>query len=282
MEKYKELYRELHNKVYGYKKNYKETELSNFVPMRGCRYDEKIGKDDTVRLMLVGRAVNGWGQSMSIENADIYADKAIELFGANNRFQSEWKMENGEIDPYSWYEKENENGERTMKKYYLSKSPFWDTALKIYVELSSKEYHEHSDLYEDIVWNNIYKIAPLKEGNPSTNLIYAQAETCVKLLHEEMRLLQPTHVLLVVDKSWISWSSRNVVKFDFMKAFDDYECCCNIALKEQDEAIVQCAFAVGSSKVLVTCRPETVSRGDYINAVLSAFENCQNNPRIVV
>jgi len=280
MEKHTELYKELYNAIYPtHDKKFKERHLSNFVAMRGSRYDEKIGMDNVVRLMVVGRAVNGWGESMNTESADTYANEATTLFESSDRFQIEWKMKNGESDPYSEYveldedgaPRYNENGEKIIKQYHLSKSPFWSSALEIYKEISSNEPHEHTDWYEDIVWNNIYKVAPLKEGNPSTNLIYAQANICVELLKEEIRLLKPTHVLLVIDKSWISWISRNKVMFDFMDAFEGYKCYCHSVLKDQNKAIVQCAFMVNDCKILVTCRPETISRDDYKKAVINAF-----------
>lgn len=280
MEKYTELYKELHRAIYPIdNKKFKEKHLSNFVAMRGSRYDEKIGKPNVIRFMVVGRAVNGWGKSIYTESADIYAEEATTLFKNCDRFQTEWNMKNGESAPYSKYEeldedgnpRYNESGEKIIKQYYFSKSPFWSSALEIYKELSSNEPHENTDLYEDIVWNNIYKVAPLKEGNPSTNLIYAQAKICVKLLREEIRLLQPTHVLLVIDKSWISWTSRNKVMFDFMEAFEGYKCHCHSLLTDQNKAIVQCALSVDNCKILVTCRPETISRNAYKDAVINAF-----------
>ena len=217
MERLKKLYAELCENVFLKESKYKETRLSSFVAMRGKNYKE----DNTVRFMVVGRAVNGWGESMSQESAEEYAEEAVKLFEDPNRFQTEWDMRLENDEPYSEYTVLDDdgnpviqNGKAVKKRYYLSKSPFWSTTLGIYKKLSGSE---KSDCYEDIVWNNIYKVAPLKEGNPSTNLIYAQAKTCVKILREEIRLLNPTHILLVIDKSWISWTSRNKVMFDFMK-----------------------------------------------------------------
>lgn len=270
MKKYTELYQKLYNEVYkDSSKRFKETELSNFVAMRGSRYNEKPSRDGAVRLMVVGRAVNGWGKSIDTTSADTYAEEATKLFKQEDRFQTEWNMQGTDSNPYSQYT--TKSGE--VKKYYLSNSPFWSTTKEVWYGLSGET---KVDWYEDIVWNNIYKIAPIEEGNPSTNLIYAQAPTCVELLREEIRLLEPTHILLVVDKSWMSWTSRNKVKFDFMKAFDGYKCQCRTALEEQDKAIVQCAFTVGDCKVLITCRPEALSRENYTNAVIDAFNGLQN------
>lgn len=265
MKKYTELYTELYDAVYpADNKKFKERHLSNFVAMRGSRYNEKTGKKNVVRLMIVGRAVNGWGKGMNTDSADTYASEATTLFKASDRFKTEWNMQDCDTNPYSKYTTKEGN----EKKYYLSSSPFWSATRDVWYQLSGEQ---KSDWYEDIVWNNIYKVAPLEGGNPSTNLIYAQADICVKLLQEEIRLLQPTHILLVIDKSWISWKSKNKVMFDFMEAFEKYKCHCHSVLKDQNKAIVQCAFSVNDCKILVTCRPETVSRGDYVEAVINAF-----------
>ena len=267
MKNYTELYKKLYEAVYEGQNKYKDTDLSNFVAMRGSRYKESNAK----RLMVVGRAVNGWGKSIDISSADAYANSACELFKNENRFTSkdEWNMKNTNDNPYSEYT--TKSGK--TKKYYLSNSPFWSATRDIWYKLSGEE---KSDWYEDIVWNNIYKVAPMEGGNPSTNLIYAQAPTCVELLKEEIKLLKPTHILLVIDKSWVSWTSRNKVIFDFMEAFDGYKCRCQTVLEEQNKAIVQCAFTVNGCKVLITCRPEIVLRDDYKNAVIDAFNGLQN------
>lgn len=272
MEKLRNLYKQLYNDVHDGKKTFVETEFSNFVTMRGKRYDQIPKDGNAVRFMVVGRAVNGWGASRK-SDAESYADEAIELFKDDIRYDSEWHMEDIHTDPYSKYNKKDKNGKEIECEYHLLDSPFWNTAIGICNRLHNRENYAIKDVYEDFVWSNIYKIAPKEEGNPSTNLIYAQAKTCVEILKEEIRLLEPTHLLLVIDKSWVSWSSRHKIMFDFMKAFDDYECHCKTILKNEDKDIVQCAFTAGGCKVLITCRPETLGRNEYINAVKSAFDS---------
>lgn len=270
MDKLRGLYKQLYNDVHDSKKEFVETEFSNFVTMRGNRYDQKPKDGKAVRFMVVGRAVNGWGASRK-SDAESYADEAIELFINKDRYKDEWDMKTEKTDPYSKYKKKDKDGKEIECEYHLLDSPFWNTAIGIYNKLHNREYYAVKDVYEDFVWSNIYKIAPKEEGNPSTNLIYAQAKTCVEILKEEIRLLEPTHLLLVIDKSWVSWSSRNKVMFDFMEAFDDYECHCKTVLKNKD--IVQCAFTAGGCKVLITRRPETLGRKDYIDAVKSVFDS---------
>lgn len=271
MKKYIEAYKKLYSSVYGKDHlPYKEEreKLSNFVAMRGKNYDKK-GKQD-IRFLTVGRATNGWGRGLPTDNAESFAVEAYRTFTAQNRFESDWHMQENGCNPFSSYIKldgvKPENG-----KYFLSKSPFINTSLNIYGGLCYKNAEKSLLLYNEIAWSNIYKVAPTVGGNPSTKLIYAQAQACVSILKEEIRLLEPTHILLEVDKSWISWSTRGEIKFDFMDAFGDYECYCKKLPCDVKKGIVQCAFKSGISKVLVTARPETIDKSEYVKNVIKAF-----------
>ncbi len=256
------LYSELYEAVYKSDKKYKEAfPLSNFVAMRGSRYDERA--EDSIRYMMVGRAVNGWGESIRIDSKEIFSSCAVKLFEDRNRFDSEWCMQDKESNPYSEYYNEDKN---KQSKYYLSNSPFWETNKRIFQGISGEK---KADWFEDVVWNNIYKIAPKNYGNPSTNLIYTQALICVKILKEEIKLLRPTHVLLVIDRSWVSWTRYKNVMFDFMESFDNIVYFQNVV----DGDIVQCAFTSNGVKVVIACRPETKNRDTYSDAVINAFKN---------
>ena len=262
MKEYNNLYRELYTAVYEMPKKYKEISLSDFVAMKGKRYSEKNKK---VKFMLVGRATNGWGE-LKKDSAETYAEDATRIFMKDNRFHTEWNMKDEDSNPYSEYT-DARTGEK--KKYYLSKSPFWSTSKEVWCKLNSVD--NKSDWYEDIVWSNIYKIAPLESGNPSTNLIYAQAQICTKILKEEINVFKPTHILLVIDESWISWESRKKIMFDFMDSFNDVKDCSQSIPKNQE--IVQKAFISNGTKVVVTCRPEQTERTVYANNVFETYRN---------
>lgn len=259
---YKKAYAKLYSTVYGEgHRKYIDKDVSSFVAMQGSEYYQQ----KNVRLMLVGRATNGWGKTLPVDSEEKFANEAVSVFQATDRFQTEWKMQNCLNNPYSEYK--DGNGE--WKKYYLSGSSFWNYTKDIWCKLNGVE--DKPNWYEDIVWNNIYKIAPTDSGNPSTNLIYAQAEACVDILKSEIDILKPTHILLVIDDSWISWTSRKTVMFDFMQVFEGYEDCSDSIPENQQ--MVQRALQSGDVKVLVTCRPENVGKTEYVTAVLETFEN---------
>ena len=262
MNEYVNSYNELFKDVYEKPAKYKETELANFVAMKGARFDE----NQTIRFMLVGRATNGWDRGLQADTRENYSKSASQLFLKSDRFHTEWNLKDMDSNPYSEYIDQKDGKKKT---YYLSKSAFWSSSKNVWCKLNG--IVDRPDWLDDIAWSNIYKIAPKDEGNPSTRLIYTQAKACVGILKAEIDVLKPTHILLAIDKSWISWKSRDKIMFDFMEAFDDPEDCqCSIP---QNQEIVQKAFKSKGIKVVVTCRPEKVSRNDYADAVYEMFLN---------
>ena len=106
---YKELF-EASNIPNGYRLNNQRTyfgELSHFVGMKGKKYDEQ-----DVRLLIVGRAVNGWGQ-FNISSADSFSEEAFKKF-ENDRF--DWIVCDGSFLRNDYCE----DGEY----YWLKNSPF--------------------------------------------------------------------------------------------------------------------------------------------------------------
>lgn len=57
-----------------------------------------------------------------------------------------------------------------------------------------------------IVWNNISKVVPMSEGNPTNNLWFAQYDFMVDIIHKELDVLAPKVVIFVTgnkkDKGW--------------------------------------------------------------------------------
>ena len=262
MKKYLEAYKELYTSVYDGPKKYKETNLADFIAMKGKRYSEENKK---VRFMLVGRATNGWGE-LNKKSIDSYVQDVYKTFTQEDRFHTEWNMKDIDNNPYSEYV-DSKDGK--TKKYYLSKSPFWSSSKEVWCKINHID--NKPDWFDDIVWSNIYKVAPMESGNPSTSLIYAQAPACVKILKEEINTLKPTHILLVIDESWISWTYRKKVMFDFMEAFDNIKDFTRVIPENQQ--IVHKAFISNGIKVIVTCRPEQVSREEYADVVFETFCN---------
>lgn len=192
---YLRLYRDCASSLYRMSgKQWSFSELGHFVSMAGEKYQE-----ETVRLMIVGRATNGWKRLESTDEETFGA--AVEKEAALQGFS--WVVgsdaETGLI-----------NDEGT---YPLSASPFWRTAKNIWRKLSEQE----SDRWVDhVAWSNLYKIAPSNDtaetrynyANPSTTLCRKQLKACHSILVREMEKYKPTHLLFITGWDWFyDWVS---------------------------------------------------------------------------
>lgn len=117
---------------------------------------------------------------------------------------------------------------------------------------------------ENIVWSNLYKVAPKEQGNPTTGMCRVQQVICRDLLREEIELYRPTHILLVTGWNWISWGDEN----SFLSLFED--------VKQIDEKCVvgTAYFDLNDEKkipVVITNRPEYLKNDQYVEEVLKWF-----------
>lgn len=256
MFEYQQAYGKLYDSVYGTDCAHSNVKLSNFVAMRGKLYDQH-----TTRLMVVGRATNGWGEALNVNVREEYVDQAASLFKQNDRVQPEWNMSGTYHSPYSVYDKIDADGAVTEKdaKYYLSKSSFWRVARATCYHLlpNAGKAPEEKETYwlDNIAWSNMYKIAPLKEGNPNERLIKAQQEACKDILKAEIQALVPTHIILMTDKTWFD-------QYAFGEIFD-----CKNIIEYDSEEIIQRVYLFDNRTVLLTKRPENYSLESFMSAL---------------
>ncbi len=165
------------------------------------------------RLLVIGRALNGWD-----------AEDIVWETGATDISPSEKAMQilrhwhNQETCP-NWNGKTDRFYDRARTKpvpesdcialewihsYYrgddahglikTSELPFWRYAGIIAQALLDTRDNSWS---KKIAWTNLYKVAPAKEGNPSDALCNKQLPSCRQILEEELRILKPTHILVI-------------------------------------------------------------------------------------
>lgn len=257
-ENFKAAYRELFSTIYA--KGTDDGKVSDFVAMKGKHYDAQ-----EIRLMIVGRATNGWDIKLNKDSKESFASDAANYFIQLNRFKDEWKMIDEDTNPHSKYKKEDGN-EAT---YYLSKSPFWCSSRDIWYGLTNSEY-DKANWYEHIAWSNLYKVAPQTYGNPSGKLMYDQSHACVDILKAEIEAFDPTHILLITGADWLTCGfGRSKEKAYFRDAFINR----TENTYKGDTTIVKETFTSNGRKIVVTRRPEGVSREKYTKAVIDAFKN---------
>ena len=243
---YKMLYEAFEGKTYRCnKKRIDFTQLGYSNPFCGEKYFDDVKE---CKLMLVGRATNGWDVKVSLESASEFAE---DMERKINRQGFDWVREcegglcaGSEEDPY-----------------LLSRSAFWRTAKSVWSRLSRLE---EVRWVENIVWSNLYKVAPKDFGNPTTGMCRTQQVICKNLLREEIELYKPTHILLVTGWDWIEWGKEN----SFISIFEE--------TKQTDEK-----YVVGTAyyklrdcsriPIVITNRPECLKNDKYVDEVLRWF-----------
>jgi hypothetical protein len=160
-------------------------ELTAFFPVAGesCR-----GK-----LMVVGRAVNGWGElpfraeeCLDIKRrAEIFRD-AIANVARDSARPLSWVMDKwSSIEP---------------KSYATGRSAFWRVTRSLCSALIPCE--KPDEWPSSVAWSNLYKIAPSERGNPSNSLCRVQEAQCISLLRQEINHWQPRYVVFLTGKNW--------------------------------------------------------------------------------
>ena len=258
MEHIKKAYMDLYESArlpQGYRLNKERVpldQLSHFAGMKGDKYDQQ-----KTRLLIVGRAVNGWSQQ-NTTSADAFAADAAEQMC--NRFR--WVIwDDGALRNDYW-----DHGDY----YWLNDSPFWRTGKRIWMCISN--HLDFADRPKDrwvdyIAWTNLYKIAPKDTGNPTVTMINRQLDACKKILKAEIAYFQPTHILFVTGYEW--WFDR------FRDLFDAEFCrfgrnAYRGEKKNNDFAEASGVTAEGI-KLVVACRPEFRDENLYVNDVIRAF-----------
>ncbi len=244
-ELYGELYKALAERKYKRIFDGKDL-LAIHVPMVGSDYERS-----SVRVLWIGRALNGWFKKTPVEAEESFLEDIRQIASEKNRFK--WLVENNEeiID--------NE------KQYNYHHSSFWRTGEKISRALiPSDEINER--WFENIAWANLYAASPSNGGNPCDTLCKAQRAVCGKLLKEQIKLLNPTHIVFVTDCHWFK-AFNEAKKDEKILLFPDVE------ISACNNSFVVGYGKIGNAQVLVTVRPEHKIEQDFTDAVVSAFRS---------
>lgn len=241
MERIAELYGDLYQDM---KQHFKEHSLSTLVPMMGLRY-----KSQTVKLMVIGRALNGWfKQDMDCtDQCSKYVKDAMEMLTREDRF--------------AWMENKEENGNAIIR-------PFWNYTKDVLKQLRNCDDIE-ADWYETIAWANLFPISFNEAGNPSNALKYAQFPAAQKLLQEQIKYFSPTYVLII--SGWKDWFAiQKSKKYHFN---ENVQFLPDVTEKCEDNEVVKGRGIFGNSLVVVSRRPEFFSKEKFVNDIVAEFKN---------
>ena len=226
-------------------------EVAVFVGMK-----PKRNHASGIRLMLIGRAVNGWGTEL--------ADMATR--GEKDRFLEEvchqWEC----ADRWNWMEEKNEKLYNTGgKQDCVGSRPFWSYAEKIWRDLTGDN---NSVRWVDyIYWTNLYKISPANGGNPTDGQCKAQGEACREILRQEIEACRPTHILCFTDDNWITCQGYTDFGVLFMLNATAGQVTDKTAyVKLTGEYQYGCPDG-SPARVMITCRPEYKVKDEFCKAV---------------
>lgn len=268
--------------------------LTSFTAMEGKKY-----RNNEVKLMIIGRAVNGWGEYLEKTGNEVSRKDFVES-SIKNICNNEWARANKEPgnDRFEWidwhkgtfrnvYRKgidkcteeefyritEDDKG----NKWLPARSPFWNYSKKIWERLvngkNAEETKWEDRWFENIVWSNLYKVSPADEGNPTDELQSVQRSACADLLLKEIEYFKPTHILFYTDSEWFKCffelSNQIISEIEYKGT--------NIVRGEKNnEVYVERAGILehknGKTKCIVSCRPEGRNKDNYVNDICSKFE----------
>ena len=229
-EQLKELYKEL---FVIYNSFSDEQHQSVFSSMVGKRY---MGND--VRMMLVGRAVNGWPEEYDFSSAEEFSNCAMGYMNDSSRW--EWV--------------ENNNGRLTAKgnsEYSLERSRFWNYSRDIFKQLTNEPEDDSRIWMDNILWSNLYRLSP-ENGNPGGRSQKKQKEVCLKILNAEVEYFKPTHILFVTGYDWMFEDIRK-------------------KLTKISGKYVEAVGNLSGAKAVIVKRPERVGKEGYVKECIEAF-----------
>ncbi len=247
---------------------------SVFVAIKGSHYD-----NNTVKLLLVGRAPNSWNPRPNIlqgcpnccSKACLMTRTSPAVFGHSAQTQFNCTLR------WNWIESRKNILYGTGTSYCISNKAFWAYAESILRKLiqdqQPKSIQEDPIWMKNIAWSNLYKISPAVGGNPNSYLRELQREVCVSILKEEIDVLKPTHVLFMTGYDWLSdynWSE------DFRSIFSSINYIgknVQRGIKKNDIYVEATAYYNNNIKIVIACRPETRTQEPYTEAVFQAFKS---------
>lgn len=224
-------YSTLLDQLYNQRNEYREEELAVFAPVKGTHYNNE--------LMVVGRAVNSWNKAMDKNKKSDIAklNKFVqnELSNANLNWVEEW-----------WLGKPG-------KDYKTSSSAFW----RVIKAMATNINGDQKDIFNTIVWSNLYKVSNWDGGNPTSKLMNLQFDYCLEILKLELEIFKPKRVVFLTSYDWANEfltpigvnQIKTRKKFEFVDYIGEYN----------------------GIKMVVSQHPQGKPEEPHVNEILKAF-----------
>ena len=154
-----------------------------------CGFMAREGRKYNKRLMVVGRAVNGWGNKKSTAE--------LQYSSARQNFIDSFRSSDDDC-PMVWVAKSAGNTDG----YNTNRSAFWRVIRRVSRRLGVWHDGQEENWSSRLVWSNLYKISPHACGNPSDKLCALQEPGCIELLRKEIEDYQPERILFLTGMNW--------------------------------------------------------------------------------
>lgn len=217
-------------KVSKYKNN--SQSLCCFKAQRGNAYNNN--------LMVVGRAVNGWGNEFELNslNAELMVNEIFKESGTSDC-------------PLKWIE----DSWGSKEGYNTKSSAFWRVIKRVSQNLN--ETTSSTGWASKIVWSNLYKIAPSNTGNPSDSLCNKQLTPCNELLLAEIEEYHPRVIVFFTGLNWFNGFLNEAVSLSSNKEHSLVEA--HGILKVNGEDVI----------IIIAKHPQGKPEAEMVNEILS-------------
>ena len=215
----------------------KEKRLTSVPCMAGNKREAKI--------MIVGRAVNGW--KVDFDNCGDIHNTVNSVLTQRNR------LDDFAGGPTEYYEAEEK------KKYYYT-TAFWRLVKKLVIRIDRTD----EEWQQKIIWTNLYKVSPKKRGNPAWSMIKNDLDVYIEILKKEIEDNAPKLVVFVTDWNYIK-PYRDRPSFDELLDCDEK--------KYDDNYIVKTGKIKNTDIPFVVCkRPERRNTDKLADAIVKAHK----------
>lgn len=225
--------------------------------MKGKHFTGNTYLGRPLRILFVGRAVNGWEIDFRQDEVETMVEQIFDSAIDTADIGKGMVCDNSGKPIYDY-----------------RRSPFFQLCHAVMGRFGFGE-----DWSEHLAWTNLYKAAPYKAGNPDNELIRQTLPSCAEILRKEISYLRPTHIVFITGDWWYKPTGRGLNGSAFIDRI-------GVDLNEDTSGVI---IGRGISQafhfqpnIVITKRPEgaKLSRAEHAGAIFDAFvENERNRPK---